>query len=104
MVRRIKKQYPNYKAIYITENGMGYKNDFENGCIFDEPRIDYIEKHWRWLNKATEEGANVKGYFVWSLFDLFSWSNGYNKRYGLFYVDYETQKKYPKHLHTGTNV
>lgn len=45
MVRRIKKQYPNYKAIYITENGMGYKNDFENGCIFDEPRIDYIEKH-----------------------------------------------------------
>ena len=103
-VMRIKKQYPNYKAIYITENGMGYKNDFENGCIFDEPRIDYIEKHLRWLNKAIEEGANVKGYFVWSLFDLFSWSNGYNKRYGLFYVDYETQKKYPKHLHTGTNV
>lgn len=59
MVRRIKKQYPNYKAIYITENGMGYKNDFENGCIFDEPRIDYIEKHLRWLNKAIEEGTNV---------------------------------------------
>ena len=39
---------------------------------------------------------NVKGYFVWSLMDMFSWTNGYNKRYGLFYVDYETQKRYPK--------
>jgi len=96
MVMRIKKQYPNYKAIYITENGMGYKDDFENGIIFDEPRIDYIEKHLKYLHKAIEEGANVKGYFVWSLMDLFSWSNGYNKRYGLFYVDYATQKRYPK--------
>ena len=42
------------------------------------------------------DGANVKGYFVWSLMDLFSWTNGYNKHYGLFYVDYETQKRYPK--------
>ena len=42
------------------------------------------------------EGVNVKGYFVWSLMDMFSWSNGYNKRYGLFYVDYETQERFPK--------
>ena len=43
------------------------------------------------------DGANVKGYFVWSLMDMFSWTNGYNKHYGLFYVDYETQKN----LHIG---
>lgn len=96
MIMRIKNQYPNYKGIYITENGMGYKDDFEDGIIFDEPRIDYVKQHLEWLLKAVGDGANVKGYFVWSLMDVFSWSNGYNKRYGLFYVDYETQKRYPK--------
>ena len=50
----------------------------------------------RFTLKAIEAGVNVKGYFVWSLMDMFSWTNGYNKRYGLFYVDYETQKRYPK--------
>lgn len=93
---RIKRQYPNYKTIYITENGMGYKDDFEDGMIFDEPRIDYIKEHLQWLYRAIEGGVNVKGYFLWSLQDMFSWSNGYNKRYGLFYVDYKTQKRYPK--------
>ena len=96
MIMRIKKQYPNYKAIYITENGMGYKDDFNNGNIDDSPRIDYNKQHLQWLLKSIEDGANVKGYFVWSLMDVFSWSNGYNKRYGLFYVDYNTQERYPK--------
>ncbi|MDO4943214.1 MAG: 6-phospho-beta-galactosidase [Lachnospiraceae bacterium] len=96
MILRIKHDYPNYKEIYITENGMGYKDDFEDGTIDDSPRIDYIKRHLQWIAKAMEKGANVKGYFVWSLMDMFSWSNGYNKRYGLFYVDYKTQKRYPK--------
>ena len=96
MIMRIKRQYPNYKALYITENGMGYKDDFEDGTIDDQPRIDYIKRHLEAVGQAIEEGANVKGYFVWSLMDVFSWSNGYNKRYGLFYVDYETQERYAK--------
>lgn len=96
MLVRIRQQYPNYKAIYITENGMGYKDDFEDGIIDDEPRIDFIRRHLEFTLKAIEAGVNVKGYFVWSLMDMFSWTNGYNKRYGLFYVDYETQKRYPK--------
>lgn len=96
MMKRIVAQYPNYKAIYITENGMGYKDDFVDGLIDDQPRIDYIKKHLQWILKAIEEGICVKGYFVWSLMDVFSWSNGYNKRYGLFYVDFQTQKRYPK--------
>ncbi len=96
MIMRIKNQYPDYKEIYITENGMGYKDDFVDGNIDDTPRIDYIKRHLEAVLQANEDGANVKGYFVWSLMDVFSWSNGYNKRYGLFYVDYETQKRYPK--------
>ena len=96
MIIRIKQQYPNYKAIYITENGMGYKDDFEDGIIDDSPRIDFVKRHLYYLLKAVKEGANVQGYFIWSLMDMFSWTNGYNKRYGLFYIDYETQKRYPK--------
>lgn len=96
MLVRIKRDYPNYKKIYIAENGMGYKDDFVDGKIDDTPRIEYIRKHFTYILKAIQEGVNVKGYYVWSLMDVLSWSNGYNKRYGLFYVDFETQRRYPK--------
>lgn len=96
LLMRIKKEYPNYKKIYITENGMGYKDEFKNGEIDDQPRIDYVNAYLSSLVDAIEDGVNVQGYFLWSLMDVFSWSNGYNKRYGLFYVDYDTQKRYPK--------
>ena len=93
---RVKNNYPNYKKIYITENGLGYKDDFQDGKVDDQPRIDYVKEHFEAIHKAIEDGINVKGYFIWSLMDVFSWSNGYNKRYGLFYVDFETQERYPK--------
>ena len=96
LLLRIKADYPHYNKIYITENGMGYKDEFDDGIIMDEPRIDYLKVYLQSLAKAIDAGVNVKGYFLWSLMDLFSWSNGYNKRYGLFYVDFETQKRYPK--------
>lgn len=96
MMIRVKQQYPNYKAIYITENGMGYKDEFEDGMIDDSPRIEYVKRHLYYVLKAIEAGVNVQGYFIWSLMDMFSWTNGYRKRYGLFYIDYETQKRYPK--------
>ena len=96
MMVRVKNDYPNYKKIYVTENGMGYKDDFNNGNIEDEPRIDYIREHMKAIAKAIEDGVNVKGYFLWSLMDVFSWSNGYNKRYGLFYIDFDSQERYPK--------
>ncbi|MGT2737315.1 6-phospho-beta-galactosidase [Streptococcus orisratti] len=96
MIMRIVRDYPNYKKLYITENGMGYKDDFVNGTIDDQPRIDYIKGHLEAIAQTIKEGANVQGYFLWSLMDVFSWANGYNKRYGLFYVDFETQERYPK--------
>ncbi|WP_159316288.1 6-phospho-beta-galactosidase [Mammaliicoccus sciuri] len=98
MIMRIKADYPNYKKLLITENGLGYKDQFidEQTIIDDQPRIDYIATHLESISDAIKDGANVTGYFVWSLQDMFSWSNGYNKRYGLFYIDFETQKRYIK--------
>ena len=96
MLIKIKNDYPNYKKIYVTENGMGYKDEFINGKIEDTPRIDYVARHLKAILEAKEKGVNVKGYFIWSLMDVLSWSNGFNKRYGLFYVDFNTQQRYPK--------
>lgn len=95
-IMRVKNDYPNYKKIYITENGLGYKDEFIDNTVYDDARIDYIKQHLEVLSDAINNGANVKGYFLWSLMDVFSWSNGYEKRYGLFYVDFETQERYPK--------
>ena len=97
-LKRISHDYPNCKTIYVTENGLGYKDKFvsPDKIIDDTPRIDFIDQHVAALLKARSEGVNVQGYFVWSLQDQFSWANGYNKRYGLFYVDFKTQKRYVK--------
>ena len=95
-IMRVIHDYPNYKKIYITENGLGYKDEFVDNTVYDDARIDYIRQHLNVLSDAIRDGANVKGYFLWSLMDVFSWSNGYEKRYGLFYVDFKTQKRYPK--------
>ena len=95
-IMRVKNDYPNYKKIYITENGLGYKDEFVDNTVYDDGRIDYVKQHLEVLSDAIADGANVKGYFIWSLMDVFSWSNGYEKRYGLFYVDFDTQERYPK--------
>lgn len=95
---RIKNLYKRDKEVYITENGMGCKDKFleEKQTVEDDERIDYLKRHMDEVSKAIESGVNVRGYFVWSLQDMFSWTNGYSKRYGLFYVDFESQRRYPK--------
>ena len=62
----------------------------------DHERIDYIREHLLHLWRAKSEGVKVNGYFVWTLMDNFEWAYGYDKRFGLIYVDYETQKRIPK--------
>ncbi len=96
LVMRICRQWPRYGEIYITENGMAAKDQLVDGKVHDAERVDYIRLHLEWVQRALAEGADVRGYFVWSLMDVFSWNNGYNKRYGLFYVDFDTQERIPK--------
>lgn len=78
---RVHRDYPTCKEIFIAENGMGYKDDFVDGKIDDTPRIEYVAKHLAAVHAAIAEGVPVKGYYIWSLQDMLSWSNGYNKRY-----------------------
>lgn len=93
MLTRIARDYSKCK-VYVTENGLGDKEVIdENGKVVDDKRIDYISKHMNAILKANQDGANCCGYFLWSLMDVFSWTNGYNKRYGLFFVDFETQQR-----------
>ena len=77
---------------------MGYKDKFESEDKIsdDTPRIDYLRQHMEKVAKAIEAAIPVNGYFVWSLQHMFSWTKGYSKRYGLFYVDFKTQKRYAK--------
>lgn len=97
ILKRVSDDYPNCRTIYVTENGLGNKDVLESdGTVNDDERIDYIDQHVEALLQARAEGVDVQGYFVWSLQDQFSWANGYNKRYGLLYVDFDTQKRYVK--------
>jgi beta-glucosidase len=83
--------------IYITENGAAFKDTVSSdGQVHDPERINYIRDHLAEVRKAMEDGVDVRGYFVWSLLDNFEWHHGYSKRFGITYVDYETQKRIVK--------
>lgn len=87
--------YERYKLpIVVTENGLS-NTDWVgvDGRIQDPQRIDYTRRYLRELRRASEDGADVRGYFHWSLLDNFEWSQGYNQRFGLVHVDFATQKR-----------
>jgi len=80
--------------IYITENGCSYSDAPDSdGRVRDNHRINYLRKHLRVAHKAIEIGIPLAGYFVWSLFDNFEWAYGYAQRFGIVWVDYETQQR-----------
>jgi len=83
--------------IYVTENGVGaVEKPDDNGEIIDRERIAYLKSYGQALREAVRAGADVRGYFVWSLLDNFEWGAGYANRFGLVYVDNETQRRIPK--------
>jgi beta-glucosidase len=87
----------NVKSIYITENGTSAADQpASDGNVYDVDRIMYLRNYLTHLNRATSEGLPVRGYFLWSLMDNFEWSDGYEKRFGLYRVDFNTQRRTPK--------
>ena len=88
--------YFNYqpRKVYITENGASYSTPpDETGRVADELRIHYLRTHFAAAYRAIQMGVPLAGYFVWSLMDNFEWSWGYAQRFGLIWVDFETQKR-----------
>lgn len=80
--------------IYITENGASYSTPpDEKGEIHDEHRTNYLRTHFVAMHRALQAGVPLAGYFLWSLLDNFEWSWGYLQRFGIIWVDYETQKR-----------
>ena len=85
------------KDIYITENGCSSDDQIaQDGHIYDTDRVMYLRNHLVNAHRAVAEGWPLRGYFLWSLMDNFEWSDGYGKRFGLHYVDFQTQRRIPK--------
>jgi beta-glucosidase len=96
LLLHFKDDYGNPK-MYITENGTAALDIADaDGFVRDRERINYLRAHFLAVHEAIQEGANLQGYFVWSLMDNFEWAQGYRPRFGLVGVDYATQKRTPK--------
>jgi beta-glucosidase len=83
--------------IHVTENGCGASDEIAaDGTVPDSDRVMFLRNHLAHLQRATAEGVPVKSYFHWSLMDNFEWGDGFGTRFGLVYVDFDTQKRTPK--------
>ena len=97
-INRIHQEYDETIPIYITENGMANNDKINSkGDIEDLDRIEYFHLHLQEILECLKKGIPLKGYFAWSLLDNYEWSFGYNKRFGLIYVDYENFSRKTKH-------
>ena len=93
----VKNRYGN-PPVFVTENGAAFFDPAapEQGRIDDPLRVEYLREHIAAVRSAIAQGADVRGYFVWSLMDNFEWALGYSKRFGIVHVDYSTQQRTPK--------
>jgi beta-glucosidase len=84
--------------LYVTENGAAFFDPptAEGGVLPDPLRVSYLRKHISAVHDAIAGGADVRGYFCWSLLDNFEWALGYSKRFGIVHVDYATLERTPK--------
>ncbi len=95
-LRRCHTDFSGDLPLYVTENGMANPDVVVDGAVHDPERIDYLARHFDAAKQAIVEGVPLKGYFVWSLMDNYEWALGYEKRFGLVHVDFDTLKRTPK--------
>lgn len=83
-----------HRPIYITENGVSCRDVLSmDGKVHDPERIDFVGRYLKELKRAVDDGIDIRGYFLWTLLDNFEWNKGYSERFGLIYVDFETQER-----------
>jgi len=95
-IERTAKNYAPDLPQYITENGMAAIDNIQNGQLQDTDRIDFFDSHLERIADLKLQGINLVGYFAWSLLDNYEWAFGYDKRFGIVHVDFNTQKRTPK--------
>lgn len=96
LLRRLRDEYP-FVPLFITENGAAFWDEVgTDGEVDDQNRVEFLREHLLVCREAIDDGVPLEGYFVWSLMDNFEWALGYERRFGIVYVDYETQQRIPK--------
>ncbi|MFI1290268.1 GH1 family beta-glucosidase [Streptomyces sp. NPDC020792] len=96
LIMRYSQEAPGV-ALYVTENGAAYDDKVDaDGRVHDPERVAYLHSHLAAVRRAITDGADVRGYYLWSLMDNFEWAYGYGKRFGAVYVDYSTLARIPK--------
>jgi beta-glucosidase len=93
---RTKNEYTGDLPLVVTENGMAAPDVLKNGVCEDPDRIAFINTHVAELKRAIADGVPVKGYYLWSLLDNYEWALGYEKRFGMVHVDFESLERTPK--------
>ncbi len=93
---RMARDYVGDMPIYVTENGMAWDDRIENGAVHDPERMAYVNDHIMAAKRAIDDGANVRGFFYWSLLDNYEWAFGYEKQFGMVHVDFNTLDRTPK--------
>jgi len=93
---RTAREYTGDLPLFVTENGTAGVDRGEKNQIADQARISYLEQHLAVAQQAISEGVPLKGYFIWSLLDNYEWALGYDARFGLVHVDFDTMKRTPK--------
>jgi len=97
LLMRIHRDYPNVGELAITENGASFFDEKDSdGNINDSQRVEYFKSHIYNVLRAVSEGSALRSYYAWSLLDNFEWAYGYDKRFGLVHVDFETLERTPK--------
>jgi beta-glucosidase len=99
LLERVWTEYaqPAGTTLYVTENGSAFddvvSSDGDAKRVHDPERTDFLRRHLAATLDAAEAGVDVRGYFAWSLLDNFEWAWGYDKRFGIVHVDYDTQER-----------
>lgn len=93
---RLARDHVGQLPIHVTENGASFKDRCVAGRVADPGRIAFVDAHLAATLAAIRAGANVRGFFYWSLLDNYEWAFGYDRRFGLVHVDFQTLKRVPK--------